>query len=152
MVMVLPMNPSLGPNPRECSDVRGAPGKKFSENGEDGVGGRRAAGNINVHRNDFVDGTRVFQQLGQTFRGILLLGRGSFLVGAVKESSKGEGVAHRGNVAGDGAIAKGDERTRALAEEEDFVFVFVGADRTFDESDIDFFGEVLLIDDGGTDD
>ncbi|MFM1944519.1 MAG: hypothetical protein RI897_3501 [Verrucomicrobiota bacterium] len=63
----------------------------------------------------------------------------------------GEGVAHTGDIGGDGTVSEGDERLGVFPDFADFLEVFLVGYGAFDEGDIDV-GEVFTIDDGAFDD
>jgi hypothetical protein len=84
--------------------------------------------------------------------GNLLLAVGVLNVGAVENGFRADGIAHGGHIAGDGAVAHGDEELGVGANLLDLLFVVDRSDGSLDERDVDFVGKLLGVDDGAVDD
>src|ERR1035441_9826248 len=110
MVWVMTSAPmSLGSKTGESRNVQRFTGYQRCERCVKRVGRGRAAGQEDVDLYELVDGADDAQQLGHHDAGNLLLRVCVLNVGAVQNRFRADGIAHRRNIAGDGAVAHGDQ-------------------------------------------
>jgi gamma-glutamylcyclotransferase (GGCT)/AIG2-like uncharacterized protein YtfP len=116
-----------------------------------GIGGRRAAGQKDVHRHKLVKGAHHLEQLGHHDAGNLRLRVGVLDVGPVENRLGAEGIAHGRHVARDRAVAQGDQQLGVGAHLPDLLFVVHRGYGSLDQGDVHLVGKLLGVHQGAVD-